>query len=318
MNTGRLRWIVLLLALLGACSEPQAPLRVGLLVWPAYEPPFLARHLGLYEGRQIDLVEFQSPADVIRAYGSGSVDVLAVTVDYALQLASLDPSQRIVFVIDASNGADTLLARPEIETLPDLRGKRVGIEKSALGGFMLRRALDHAGLDYTDVEVVSVDLPETVESYREGKLDAVVTYEPYRSQIKKMGARELFTSRDIPGEIIDVLVTKTDVIERHEEQLAAFIAGWLMAVDEMRRKPLPSAEIMARREGITARQFLQALEDISLMDHADNHSLLAGEQPGIVDAMRKQYGAIREDLQLQSEPDYRQLIDTRFFPRASP
>ena len=86
----------------------------------------------------------------------------------------------------------------------------------------------------------------------------------------------------------------------------------------MKRSPLPSAEIMARREGISARQFLLALEDISLMNHADNHALLAGERPEILDALQKQYGAIREDLQIQSEPNYREMIDSRFFPGPRP
>lgn len=72
--------LALLAAVLAAgCGQrAEHPLRIGLLVWPAYEVPYLARHLGYYDGLDVQLVEFQSPAEALRAYRSEGIDAVAV------------------------------------------------------------------------------------------------------------------------------------------------------------------------------------------------------------------------------------------------
>ena len=71
-----------------------------------------------------------------------------------------------------------------------------------------RLALDHASLRQADISIVSVAVQDSVIAFEQARVDAVVTHEPYRSQILARGGHKLFSSRDIPGQIIDLLITR--------------------------------------------------------------------------------------------------------------
>jgi NitT/TauT family transport system substrate-binding protein len=60
------------------CSEPpEEKLRIGSVVWPGYEPLYLARDLGNFDETNIRLVELSSAAQVVRAYRNGVIEVAA-------------------------------------------------------------------------------------------------------------------------------------------------------------------------------------------------------------------------------------------------
>ena len=98
-----------------------------------------------------------------------------------------------------------MLARPELKELKDIKGRRVGVESGALGAYVLARALQIAGLNRTDISVVSIPVPEQEQAFQGRRVDAVVTMEPNRTRLLAQGARQLFDSSQIPGEIVDVL-----------------------------------------------------------------------------------------------------------------
>lgn len=296
----------------GCGNAADIPLRVGLLVWPAYELPYLARHLGYYDDHDVQLVEFHSPAEALRAYRSRGIDAVAVTIDYLIQLNAKHPQHRAVMAINISNGADAVLARPGIEATRDLRGHRIGVERSALGAYMLARMLEHAGMTRGDVEIISVDVSDSPSAFQEGRVDAVITYEPYRTRILEAGAVELFSSREIPGEIVDVLVTRTELMESHAEPLQALVDGWLRAVDYLDKQPRAAAEVLARREGLTPVQYLRALEGIELVGRARNRRLLAGPEPALMESLRRTEQVMRQESLVRDPAAVEQLLDARF------
>ncbi len=137
---------VLLIALLAqvviACGEaPQTPMRIGTNVWPGYEPLYLARDLTYIDERFVRLVEYSSASQVIRAYRNGAIDAAALTLDEVLLLAQDELEPRVVLVMDVSHGGDVILGQAGLQDMRDLKGKRVGFEDTALGAYVLARAL---------------------------------------------------------------------------------------------------------------------------------------------------------------------------------
>jgi len=310
--------LIFLSALLSACTQPDpAPLRVGILVWPGYEMAFLARDRGFYEGHPIELVEFHSPALSLDAYNNRSIDLMALTTHYALQLAARDPSQRIILLTNISHGADVLLARPEIGAISELAGLRIGVERSALGAYMLQRILETASLAPSDIQIVSVDVSDGPEYYERDLVDAIVTYEPYRTAIGSLGARELFSSREMPDEIMDVLITREAIIESHDTALAALIDGWLRAVDLFQTSPREFAPPLARREGLSMEEFLKTFDDVLLADRAANKKWLRAG--AMAERLEFTAAVLRRAEFLDAELDYPSLLDGRFIhPEALP
>ncbi|MCU7939074.1 MAG: ABC transporter substrate-binding protein [gamma proteobacterium symbiont of Bathyaustriella thionipta] len=153
-----LYWIfcLVLIIFLSACKPaPESPLRIGTNTWPGYEPLYLARTLGYYDNSRIHLVEMNSASEVIHSLRSGTLEGAALTLDEALTLQADDFDLKIILVMDFSHGADVLLAKPDIDTLAALKGKRIAVEYTAVGAILLDAALASADLTVSDIQVIA-------------------------------------------------------------------------------------------------------------------------------------------------------------------
>jgi NitT/TauT family transport system substrate-binding protein len=259
-----------------SCGEfqPEPLLRVGCIVWPGYEPLFLARHLGAYKDHPIQLVEYSSPGEAIRALEHGAIEAAAVTGDEMLRMAQDKVALRAILIMDISNGGDALAAHPSINSLRELKGKRVGVEANGVGSYLLSRAVQIAGMNISDLRIVNVAVADQDRAYQRGTVDAVVTFEPTLSRLTQRGAKVLFDSSHISGEILDFLVVREKIISSHESTLRALVRGWFEARETLIKAPRESARVLASREGLAPEQFLRALRGLRIPDAMENLALL--------------------------------------------
>lgn len=268
---------VLLAALLGlqACSHGEPPLRIGTNPWPGYLGLYYARDLGLLDERDIRLVQFDTTEDVLSAFRNHAIDAAAVTLDEALLLAENKQAPRIVLVFDTSNGADVVVTRPEIKELAQLRQRRIGVETNALGAYMLSRLLVAAKLQPDEVEIVHLPLQQHVQAYQSGQVDAVITFDPPRSQLLAAGARPIFSSADIPGEIVDVLVVREETLIEHKHHVGQLITNYFTALDKLQQDPEHAARMLAAAMPLSHEELLTAWQLMRLTDQASNRAMLA-------------------------------------------
>ncbi|MCX6921662.1 MAG: ABC transporter substrate-binding protein, partial [Verrucomicrobia bacterium] len=119
-------------------------------------------------------MEFNSLSDARRAYERGQVNTLASTVIEVLQARdNSSRSPQIVQVVDYSNGADVILARPGLTNGASLRGARIGLELASLGVYVLARGLERSGLSLADFKTMPMDQLSMGDAVRKGELDAV-------------------------------------------------------------------------------------------------------------------------------------------------
>lgn len=200
---------IALFALVFGCSQ-EAPLafRVGINAWPGYEFIYLAQEKGFYKDESLDIriIELSSLSDARRAYERGQIHALGTTVVDVLQIRDQSKrSPQIIQVVDYSDGADVILAQPEITNVSTLRGKRIGVELASLGVYVLARALENNGLELSDVEMVSMDQLSMESAFIEREIAAIVSYPPVSVRLKRLGkAVTVFSSSDIAKEVIDV------------------------------------------------------------------------------------------------------------------
>jgi NitT/TauT family transport system substrate-binding protein len=314
-----LTMLLLLLTLVsGACHKPTTPLRVGANIWPGYEPLYLARSLGYYDGRLIKLITFPSTSDVIRAYRSGAINVAAVTLDEALQIAETLPEQRIVLICDFSQGADVILAQPQFSTMQQLRGRRIGVEQTALGAYMLARALEISGMKPQEVKVVPLPLEEHEAAYNAGLVDAVVTFEPRRSRLLAAGAHPVFDSRQLPGEIVDVLLIHPELISTAGDTLRTLIDGWFRALTYLQEQPQDAARRIAPRQHLTAAQFLLSLQGLALPDRSTNVIWLGRSAHNLDETLKRLKETMITNKLLSPAPPARLSFDDHFVRKGKP
>lgn len=263
--------LVLLGSLLTACQNEHRPaLRIATSQWPGYEFLHLANMLGYYEeyGVQVKLLELASLNDARASFERNQADGFTGTLIEVLMARQFSHRQpRIVLVTDYSNGGDLLISKTAIPDLNALRGKRVGVEPGTINLYLLQRALEIQGMKLSDVQLVGTSQEAMIIAMANGELDAAVTYPPFSvNMLKEPDNHTLFTSREIPKEILDVLVFDQSTIEQRPDDIRAVLNAYNKALAFARREPQKAFEMMAARQHISAEEFAHIVkEDIRLI-----------------------------------------------------
>jgi NitT/TauT family transport system substrate-binding protein len=301
--------LIIAICLITACGQPtQVAMRIGTNVWPGYEPLYLARELGEYGDNEVRLVELPNTSAVIRAYRNGVLDAAAVTLDEALILAQYQPEFSILLIMDYSHGGDVILAHPPIDTLEGIRGKRVGLENTALGSYVISRALEIAGIGREEITVVPLLADEHERAYDEQSVDAVVTFEPVRTKLLTKGANQIFDSRSIPKEIVDILIVRNSFMQANPESVRQLLKGWFAALDRLSRTPDEAHEIIARRLAITRQETRDTYAGLLLPNLAENKTMLFGSPPPLLATMKRLADRMTEANILEQSGDLRKLL----------
>ncbi len=264
---------------LSGCGEDDISLvRVGTNVWPGYEPIYLAQDLDYFNEDEIVLSRYPSATNVLQSFRDGNIDVAALTLDESLALALQDMDVEIFFVTNVSLGSDVIMAMPEsgINSVRDLEGRVIGVESTALGAYMLVRSLQVASLPLESVKVLYVTVDETVDTLVNGDVDAVVTFEPYSSQLKKLGAQEIFSSRVIPNEIFDVLVSRKSFAVKNPDALKRLVGYWEKAIEFLYREPERAGAKIAKRFQMQADEAMNAFSGLTIPDKNEVRRLMKG------------------------------------------
>ncbi len=304
---------VSLMFLLAGCEGPPlAPLRVASSPWPGYEPLYLARDLGYLGDERVNLFELPSADITMESFRNRSTDLATLTLDEVLELMHDGTKLRILLVLDVSNGADAVMARPEIKTLADLKGKRIAMENIPLGSYMLSRLLEAAGLTRADVTIIPMSESKHDLFYRQGKADAVITFEPFKTRLAQAGAHVLFDSSRIPNEIFDLLMVHEDVYQARRDEICQLVGQWFHTLDYMRDQPADAAARISRRLRVNATEYHEMMRGIHLPSSAENVKMLGGAEPALLVPARKLAAIMRQEGQLTGPVDARMAIDPAF------
>lgn len=294
MNRFLLLLLLVVAALTGCAKEPHPPVRIGAIVWPGYEPLYLARELGYLARTDAKLVEFTSNSEVMRTLQNGTIDAACLTLDEALQLLSIGADIKVILVMDTSHGADVILAQPGTQSMRELKNRRVGYESAASGAFMLSRALQLAGMSAADIRPVPVEFGKHELVFSQKKVDAIVTFEPARTRLMATGAVQVFDSSQIPGEIVDVLVVRSNVASAKPEQLQRLLGSWFRALGYLKNNQAQAAGIMSVRAGISPEAFIASLQGLRFPDQDENSRMLGGKAPALL-AVAQRLAAVMSD-----------------------
>ena len=262
--------------ILTSCVQktPAVALRIGLVEWPGYAPFYLAQELGYYANAPIELITFVDVMDIMRAYRQQQIDAICTALSDVMQLAETMPDQRLVLMIDESAGADAILAKPSIKSLSDLKGKRIGSDLAILSSLILVAALQKADLTLKDVEIVSVGISGQVQAYEADRIDAVIAFDPVRSQLLRAGAKTIFDSSQIPGEIVDLMAVSQTTLTQHTSTLQIVTQGFFKALDYLKQHPEDAIARMCKREKMTPDEFRKTLALLPLSDYRTNQKML--------------------------------------------
>lgn len=222
------------------------PLEQNALLYVSMSRDFLQRN-----GIHLVLKNYDSGPSSLSALASGEVNI-AETAEFPFVEAVMHgASIRIIATNDRFEN-DYLVARVDrgIGRVAELKGKRIGVARHTIAEFYLGRFLRLHGIPLQDVTVVNVRPPEFVRSLTDGKVDAVVAWQPFVSRMtsRRTGAFKVWSVQSSQP-VYGVLVSREAWIVAHRAAVNAFLTSLSQAQDFIIGHKRESEKIVARRLG---------------------------------------------------------------------
>lgn len=303
-------WLALLLGLLvltGCTEPPPSILRVGVSPWLGYEPLVLARDTGLLDPEWVQVIELGSSTECARALGNGTLGAAALSLDEALRLADEGVALKIVAVLDISRAAAAVVARHGITQAAQIKGKRIALERTALGTLVLDRLLQAGNLLPSDVTLIQVEVSHHEAVLTDGRADVVITFDPVRSRLLAHGHSEIMQSR--LGEIDDVLVVSQRSWSTQRAQLQKLLAGWERGRGALEAEPSAAAELLAPATELTPVQYISVVRGLSLQSLADSVRWLEGKPAPLAERAAPLVETLQRLGLVRRPPNWPALLD---------
>ena len=196
-------------------------------------------------------------APSLDAFVAKNIDACTMTNMEALDMPAASGVPTTVIIIgDYSNGNDALLARQGLQ-IKDLAGKKLLLVQKTVSEYLFDRAMTMNGQKdaIRKVKLVNTSDSDIAAAFiNDNSSSAVVTWKPMVSQlVKQKGTVSLFNSSQIPGEILDLTVVRTDILSRPDgsgQRFAKALAGaWYETMSLMSGGPSADKVLAAIAEG---------------------------------------------------------------------
>jgi len=281
--------------LLFACQSPEpikvkrSPLKVNCVPFVGNMPVLIAQNKGFFKAQGIEVeLSYVDYLQLQQAdFSAGKYDAIGLTLGDFIILSATNPDMQAVMVVDESTGVDAVVAQSDIKTIFDLKGKKLGADLGGFSEVFLSEMLKTSKLTSEDVSLVKVEALEVPKRIQNNAIQAGHTWEPYLSEALKLGANILFTSKQTPGLILDVIVFRGEVIRDRPEDIRAFVRAWLQALSYWETNIPEGNEIASKALNIPSNTI--SFEGIDLIDFAENQNFFQSDSPNYIYKTAKKY-----------------------------
>jgi len=258
----------------GGTSSGNA-IRLGFSAWPGWFPWQVAEEKGLFakHGVNVKLTYFESYTDSLNALASGNLDANSQTLNDTVSSVAGGAKETIVLTNDNSTGNDQIIAGPGINSIADLKGKKVGAEQGTVDHYLLLLALKKAGLTADDIQFQPLETGAAAAAFASGRLDAVGAFAPFTTQaLARSGSKALTTSADFPGAIPDHLVVNRDLVTSRPTDIQKLVDSWFDALSYIKANQAASVAIMAKKGGVSVSDYQTYDKGTSIFSLDDNRT----------------------------------------------
>jgi sulfonate transport system substrate-binding protein len=132
-------------------------------------------------GYRVEWPEFAAGPQQLEALNAGALDI-ASTAESPPIFSQAAGAPLVYLAANSNDGRSVSLLVPKnspIQSLQDLKGKKVAFQKASIGHYLIVRALEKAGLKLSDIESVYLPPPDANVAFSQGKVDAWFIWEPF-------------------------------------------------------------------------------------------------------------------------------------------
>ena len=205
----------------------------------------------------IKWIKFDSGADVNTAFIAKELDFGALGSSPVARglSAPLNIPYQVAFVLDVAGDNEALVARngTNVNTIADLKGKRIGTPFASTAHYSLLAALAQNNLSPNDVQLVDLQPQAILAAWERGDIDAAYTWLPTLDQLRTTG-KDLITSRQLAKDgkpTLDLGAVRTEFAEQHPDVVDTWRQQEARALDVIKNDPDAAAKAIAAEIGLT-------------------------------------------------------------------
>ena len=270
-------------------NDDENTLVVQLVTWGGYGPGLYfnegatpnenSRFFKEY-GFKVRFVVENDLINAMNAWIADKYDVAVQTADaFPLYTGPADINQykpKAFMQVDWSRGGDAIIVKRGINSVNDLKGKKIAVAVPSPAQTLLTTALEAANLKYADVEVVKTsDNLKAAQLFRSPDVDAAVVWSP----------DDILATNDVPGSktlvntkteshvIADIFFAKESFLDSHRDMINGFYQGWMKAVAELKANPEnkeKAAKYLAELNGLGVEDAKGMMDVVYWTSHGDN------------------------------------------------
>jgi taurine transport system substrate-binding protein len=242
--------LAVLAAIGPAAAAAPAAIRVGYV--DIINAQILAMALHLTEKSvhvPVTWVKFGSGADLNRAVAAGQIDFGGVGNPPATIGITQGLPYEGIFVLDELGPVESLVARPGITLIKDLKGKTIATPFGSTSHYELIAALKGAGLNPADAKILDMDPPDAFAAWTRKDIDAAYLWEPVLGRMVASGGKILIDSgtmarRGYPT--WDVGVVMKGFAAKYPATVVAYLKAECQAIDYWHQHPQQAAALIAK------------------------------------------------------------------------
>jgi NitT/TauT family transport system substrate-binding protein len=246
---------VALIVVFGLFKESPAKehYRIAWSHYTGWEPWEYIRHSGILDkwankyGITIQLDLVNDYIESINLYTGGTYQGCVMTNMDALTIPALGGVDSTALIVgDFSNGNDGIVMKNGAK-VSDLKGRQVKLVELSVSHYLLARALEMNKMQEKDLTIINTSDADIAAVFASDKNGAVVTWNPPLMQCRReKGAKMVFDSSKISGEIIDMMVVRSDTPESLKKALTG---AWYEAMAIMSGKGTGSDQAITYMAG---------------------------------------------------------------------
>jgi len=279
-------------------------------------------------GTKVKWIPFNSGADVLTLFAAKEIDIARFGSSPAAAGIARKLQIEVIGTPEIIATSERLIARKGINSLKDLEGKTVAYPANSTAQYAFEVAIKLANVDRSKIKGVTLKPAEIVAAWKRNDIDAAYVWGPFTHQLEADNGKEIFATRDLQKDgvlVFNNFVVRKEFSEKHPELVVKFLRVVQEKVDQYKKDPEGSAQLIAKHLDIpldTARSTLAGLEYPSLAEQL-TPAFLGNESSKSDSRITKSYkdtaiflaqiGEVRKE---EVPASYAPAINTTFLQRA--
>lgn len=269
-------------------SKSSDVIKIGVVTWGGYaggqyfNEGFKANRKSRFYKDYGFQVEFKVLDDFVasrEAWKRDDVHLLWATIDaFPTESGVLrEYEPQVVFQADWSRGGDAIVARRGINSVADLKGKKIAVAELTPSHSFLLWLLEAGGLTMNDVDIIGQsNAIDAAEAFKSQQVDAAVVWSPDDAACLNAvpGSRVLESTKAASHIIADVFIAKKTFVDANKKRLEQLYEGWMIGAAEInadKANQRKAAKILADNfEGVDEDWAYGAIDNVRLCTHGDN------------------------------------------------